>query len=208
MKLPSLVRVPKYRRFNFEPRHYDPIKEELKNRTERIENELKSSKDVKMDEFAVRQRISEAFVRDRNKTGGNLGSTQLFFVALISASFVGFWYIGLPAFIITGVIIFLYILYQKGLLSFKKASNDDTSTIAKIDSPEPAASRITAGQMREGRYFTRNTSASKRGWYKLVLLLATVGVSVAYYVLQLNGFMSLLMIFILIILFIKESNKA
>ena len=69
MKLPSLVRVPKYKRFNFEPRHYDPVKEEIKNRTERIKSELKSSTDGKIDEFAVRQRISEAFVRDRNKTG-------------------------------------------------------------------------------------------------------------------------------------------
>lgn len=208
MKLPSLVRVPKYRRFNFEPRHYDPIKDELKNRTERIRNELKSSENGKIDEFAVRQRISEAFVRDRNKTGGSLAGTQLFFVALISASFVGFWYIGLPAFFITGVIIFLYVLYQKGLLSFNKTPDSGTDTVItaeeNVDSP---ASRI-AGQMREGRYFARNSAVAKKGWYKLVLLLATIGVAIAYYVLNLNGYMSLLMIFILLILFIKESNKA
>lgn len=208
MKLPSLVRVPKYRRFNFEPRHYDAIKEEVKNRTERIKSELNSSDRGKIDEFAVRQRISEAFDRDRNKTGGKIAGTQLFFVLVVSASFVGFWYIGLPAFIITGVIICLYILYQKGLLSFKKVSDNkvlETHTVP-VDAVDSSAARI-AGQMREGRYFARNSVAGKTGWYKLVLLLATIGVAMGYYVWQLNGVMCLLMIFILLILFIKESNK-
>jgi hypothetical protein len=41
----------------------------------------------------------------------------------------------------------------------------------------------------------------------MLILMAAVGVAVAYYVLQLNGIMSLLTIFILLILFIKESNK-
>lgn len=41
MKIPSLSRLPKYKSFNFEPRYYDPIKEDIKNRTERIKGELK-----------------------------------------------------------------------------------------------------------------------------------------------------------------------
>ena len=41
MKIPSLSRMPKYKRFNFEPRYYDPIKEDIQNRTERIKGELK-----------------------------------------------------------------------------------------------------------------------------------------------------------------------
>jgi uncharacterized membrane protein YhaH (DUF805 family) len=61
--------------------------------------------------------------------------------------------------------------------------------------------------MREGRYFSRSRSISRNGWYKMLILMAAVGVAVAYYVLQLNGIMSLLTIFILLILFIKESNK-
>ena len=37
MKFPSLSRIPKNKRFNFEPRYYDPIKEDIQNRTERID---------------------------------------------------------------------------------------------------------------------------------------------------------------------------
>jgi uncharacterized membrane protein YhaH (DUF805 family) len=207
MKLPSLVRVPKYKRFNFEPRHYDPVKEEIKNRTERIRSELKSSDSSDVtdtaNEILVKQRISEAFVRSKRPTSGKINGLQLFLVLLISATFVGFIYIGFPALIITGVIIFLYILQQKGLLSFNRATSHPDLSLEEDNS---TASRIS-GQMREGRYFSRTSTIKRNGWYKMLILMAAVGVAVGYYMLQLNGIMSLLMIFILLILFIKESNK-
>jgi hypothetical protein len=43
MRFPSLFRVPRHQKFNFEPRYYDPIKEEIQERTRRIEQELKGS---------------------------------------------------------------------------------------------------------------------------------------------------------------------
>lgn len=39
MKLPSLVKIPKYKRFEFRPRYYDPVKEELEERVEKIKRE-------------------------------------------------------------------------------------------------------------------------------------------------------------------------
>ena len=40
MRLPSIVRVSKPRRFNITPRHYDPVKEEIEQRTLAIKKEL------------------------------------------------------------------------------------------------------------------------------------------------------------------------
>lgn len=40
MKLPTIVKLGKYHRFNLTPRHYDPIKEEIEQRTEAIRREL------------------------------------------------------------------------------------------------------------------------------------------------------------------------
>jgi len=34
MKLPSLLSRPKYKRFDYQPRYYDPIKEDIKRRTQ------------------------------------------------------------------------------------------------------------------------------------------------------------------------------
>src|SRR5690606_16462596 len=40
MKLPTIVKLGKYHRFNLTPRHFDPIKEEIEQRTEAIKREL------------------------------------------------------------------------------------------------------------------------------------------------------------------------
>ncbi len=40
MKLPSIVRLGKYHRFSYTPRHYDPVKEEIEERTKAIRREL------------------------------------------------------------------------------------------------------------------------------------------------------------------------
>lgn len=42
MKLPSIVKLAKYQRFNITPRHYDPIKEEIEQRTMAIKIQLQN----------------------------------------------------------------------------------------------------------------------------------------------------------------------
>jgi len=40
MRFPSLFRTPRHQQFHIEPRYYDPVKEEIKERTERIKQEM------------------------------------------------------------------------------------------------------------------------------------------------------------------------
>ena len=40
MRFPSLFRTPRHQKFHIEPRYYDPIKEEIAERTERIRKEM------------------------------------------------------------------------------------------------------------------------------------------------------------------------
>lgn len=40
-KFPSLIRLPRNKQFDISPRYYDPVKEEIAERTKRIEMELK-----------------------------------------------------------------------------------------------------------------------------------------------------------------------
>ncbi len=44
MKFPSFIKVPKHKRFNVEPRYYDPVKEEIEQRTERIRLEVEQER--------------------------------------------------------------------------------------------------------------------------------------------------------------------
>ncbi len=196
MKIPSLMRVPKYKRFNFEPRHYDPIKEEIKNRTELIQQQLKNEANAN----DVKQRISQAFVRDKRKSAGGINKLQLAMVFLMSLTFIGFLYIGFYAFLITGVIILLYILQQKGVFDTKEP------LISSHETDSSQTNRI-AGQFKEGKYFVKERGKRRNGWYKLFLLMIAAGIAAAYYLLYINGIVAIGSIFILLILFIKESNK-
>lgn len=41
MKFPSIMRIAKHKRFQFSPRYYNPIKEDIENRTALIEQDIK-----------------------------------------------------------------------------------------------------------------------------------------------------------------------
>lgn len=44
MRFPSLFRLPRHQQFRIQPRYYDPVKEEIKERTKRIEDEMNGKK--------------------------------------------------------------------------------------------------------------------------------------------------------------------
>ena len=78
MKFPSLSRMPGYKRFNFEPRYYDPVKEDIQNRTERIKGELKiTSSD------SHREHLKNAFShRARREKSSDFMQLLLIFIML------------------------------------------------------------------------------------------------------------------------------
>lgn len=63
MKIPSLIRLPKNKRFSFEPRHYDPIKEDIENRIAQIKSEMNSE-----EEEPFQSTISGAFRRSTERS--------------------------------------------------------------------------------------------------------------------------------------------
>ncbi len=72
MKLLSVFnKAPKHQRFNYTPRFYDPLKEELEEREERIKSELARERGEKMEEPGdYRARISGAFQAARKRNDG------------------------------------------------------------------------------------------------------------------------------------------
>jgi len=83
MKIPSLSRIPKYKRFNFEPRYYDPIKEDIQNRTERIKGELKITSS-----HTHREHLKSAF-RQRAKREKSSDFMQLLLIFIMLGTFGG-----------------------------------------------------------------------------------------------------------------------
>jgi len=106
MKLPSIVKLPRSRQFTITPRYYDPVKEEIKERTARIKREL--DKDEMVD---YKSSISSAFSRrSRHQAKGN--NMQILFILMMAGSFVGYIFYGNIALYVALALIPLYILMK------------------------------------------------------------------------------------------------
>lgn len=88
MRFPSFIKVSKYRRFDMEPRYYDPIKEEIEERTARIRQEMKAGEGHP---DHVPGRIS--FER-KTASIPNSSFLQLLIAAVLGTTVIGWLYFG------------------------------------------------------------------------------------------------------------------
>ena len=97
MKFLSLfTKAPQHQRFNYNPRFYDPQKEEMKEREERIRKELEAEKGKKTDDIGdYRSRIAGSFqaARRRSKSAAEPNAVLLrlgvlLFLALFIMAFI------------------------------------------------------------------------------------------------------------------------
>lgn len=92
MKVPSLFRIPRYQRFNIVPRYYDPIKEEMDERTEAAKRELENSDDG--DGSYRSSRISGGFRKGRSGGTASATFTQLIIMMMLAFLIFGYIYLG------------------------------------------------------------------------------------------------------------------
>jgi len=103
MKLPSLLSRPKYKRFEYQPRYYDPIKEDIKRRAQSAERIVPGSD------------ISGAFRRRTGSTRKVFNLQLLIVVFLICDFFIYFYSDNNYLFIIAIIlqVIFIYLIIKK-----------------------------------------------------------------------------------------------
>lgn len=114
MKFPSLFRTPAHKRFHFEPRYYDPVKEDIARRTARIKQEFSGDKNSN-----YRANISHAFAR-KSRQSNKSGLIQFSLIAGMFCAFFGYLYYGnIALYLILGVLGTPYLFYRMNGL-FKK----------------------------------------------------------------------------------------
>ncbi len=90
MKFPSLIRLPRNKRFNFEPRYYDPIKEDIENRVAQIKSEMNCN-----DGEIYKSSISGSFRRNIESNAKSTPALLQFIIfTLLLGSFVGWLFYG------------------------------------------------------------------------------------------------------------------
>ncbi|MBN7813983.1 hypothetical protein [Algoriphagus pacificus] len=119
MKFPSVFRTASPMRFDIKPRYYDPIKEEIDQRTSRIKQELKAEGLLTSEELDGDKRfqsgIRGAFAQHR---GIKERSSNPFTSVAMIRSFIFFILLGgLGGYIYLGPVIFEYILYFTGIVA-------------------------------------------------------------------------------------------
>ena len=111
MKLPGLIKKPRYQRFHLEPRYYDPIKEDIENRTSRIKAEM-GIIDADQD-FGYRSQISGSFRKNMKHATGNGVDQTVMLRLLIMVALVmmvgGFVYFGSEIFYLVLLFIPFYL---------------------------------------------------------------------------------------------------
>lgn len=118
MKIPSLFRSKTPNRFDIKPRYWDPVKEEIEQRTSRIKRELEAEGKLSQDEIDLRAKyetgIRGAFSKNRKTksfASGSDGST-----ALIRTIIFFFLLGGGAGYIYLGPVIFQYLLIIAALI--------------------------------------------------------------------------------------------
>lgn len=70
------TKTPSYKRFNYTPRHYDPLEEERKERMERLQKELEAGKRTETDEeLAAHQSRIKGGIQAARRRSAAKGST-------------------------------------------------------------------------------------------------------------------------------------
>ncbi len=129
MKLPSLTKIPRHRRFEYTPRYYDPAAEELRARTEQIRREVEQERRLRqapptdlaerddVDIALAKARISRTFTR-RAPARQHFDSASLFqllLVVILGITAVSYFYFdwGNGALIFLGLALVGYFVIRK-----------------------------------------------------------------------------------------------
>ena len=106
MKFPQFIRVAKYKRFHITPRYYDPVKEDIEMRTQKIKNELYNSK-LGNYQSHIRGSFERKVTRE-----SNTGFLRLIIFLVIIGSLAGYIYFGKDFLYIFFLLIPVYVYFR------------------------------------------------------------------------------------------------
>ncbi|MEP1035610.1 hypothetical protein [Ekhidna sp.] len=114
MRFPSLFRLPKHQQFRIKPRYYDPVKEEIKERTARIKERM----DGNVEENYQPSKIN---FKRKTKSAPATSMIQLGIASLLGLMVLGWLQFGNEVFFyVLWVIVPIYLIYRIKTLRRRK----------------------------------------------------------------------------------------
>lgn len=96
MKLPTLTRLARYKRFDYQPRYYDPVKENVQARVKSIQKRMEQENTGVYQQNDTR--IREAFQQNRRKSK-QIDLMQIAFILLFGGTIYAYLEYGNPVII-------------------------------------------------------------------------------------------------------------
>ena len=114
MRFPSLFRLPRHQQFHIQPRYYDPVKEEIKERTERIKKSMDGERDTDYTPAQI------SFKR-KTKSAPATSMIQLLIAAVLGMMILGWLEFGNDIFFyLLWIVVPAYIFYRLKILRRRK----------------------------------------------------------------------------------------
>ena len=114
MRFPSLFRLPRHQQFRIQPRYYDPVKEEIRERTERIKEQMEGSDTRESHSTKIN-------FKRKTKSAPATSMLQLGIAALLGLMVLGWLQFGNEVFYyILWIILPVYLLYRLKTLRRKR----------------------------------------------------------------------------------------
>jgi len=110
MKLPSIINIPSYQRFKYEPRFYDPIKDDIDGRRKRIRRQIDGDK--RRGTESSQSRLEGSFAR-RVPHEGKSSFFRLIVGTILFSGVVGFLFFGNIAVYLTTALVLGYLISKK-----------------------------------------------------------------------------------------------
>ena len=117
MKFPSILKVPDHKKFRLQNRYYDPIKEDIENRTEMIKAEMDRRKKLNEDDSDYKSKISGSFSQKAYYTESKSGMLRFTLMVVLFFGSIGYIYLGnVVLYILIGLLVLIYFLRKHQIL--------------------------------------------------------------------------------------------
>ena len=117
MKFPSLLKIPQHKRFKLHHRYYDPVKEDIENRTAKIKAQLELRKKEEIDPDTYESRISGSFSKKSYYKESKTGILRFTLMVVLFGGTIGYLYLGnVVLYILIGLLFLIYFLRKRQIL--------------------------------------------------------------------------------------------
>ncbi len=117
MKFPSILKIPEHKKFNLQNRYYDPIKEDIQNRTDLIRAELERQKKINPDLSKHKSRIEGAFSQKSYYKENKSGMLRFTLMVVLFFGAIGYIYLGnVVLYVIITLLVLIYFLRKREIL--------------------------------------------------------------------------------------------